>query len=121
MAAAASPGATDRPLSALRLAREVVGGNYGLGSKEFAPRHAKAVFDNLLEQVPKKHFTVGINDDVTKTNLPLGPVVDCVPDTTKQCVFWGLGSDGTVGANKARRLHAGKSATCRLRYGRLQI
>jgi len=88
-------------LSEAGVFKKVVGGNYGLGSKEFAPRHAKAVFDNLLEQVPKKHFTVGINDDVTKTNLPLGPVVDCVPDTTKQCVFWGLGSDGTVGANKA--------------------
>jgi len=88
-------------LSEAGIYKTVVGGNYGLGSKEFAPRHAKAVFDNLLGKVPKSHFTVGINDDVTKTNLHLGPVINCVPDTTTQCVFWGLGSDGTVGANKA--------------------
>lgn len=81
--------------------KRVVGGNYGLGSKEFAPRHAIAVFDNLLQKVPRTRFTLGINDDVTKSNLELGPVVNCVPPTMTQCVFWGLGSDGTVGANKA--------------------
>merc|ERR1719356_1304877 len=51
--------------------------------------------------MPKTRFTLGINDDLTNSNLTLGPVVNCVPDTTTQCVFWGLGSDGTVGANKA--------------------
>jgi len=88
-------------LSEAGMFKKVVGGNYGLGSKEFAPQHAKAVFDNLLEITPKNRFTLGINDDVTHSNLHLGPVINCVPDTTRQCVFWGLGSDGTVGANKA--------------------
>mmetsp|Transcript_31414 Transcript_31414/g.98497 ORF Transcript_31414/g.98497 Transcript_31414/m.98497 type:complete len:1852 (-) Transcript_31414:149-5704(-) len=81
--------------------KTVVGGNYGLGSKEFAPKHVKAVFDNLLEKVPKRHFTVGINDDVTGTSLPLGPPINCIEDGVTQALFFGLGSDGTVGANKA--------------------
>mmetsp|Transcript_167645 Transcript_167645/g.296840 ORF Transcript_167645/g.296840 Transcript_167645/m.296840 type:complete len:1850 (+) Transcript_167645:144-5693(+) len=80
---------------------KVVGGNYGLGSKEFSPRHFKAVFDNLESTVPKNHFTVGIVDDVTHSHLPLGPAINCIPEGTTQALFFGLGSDGTVGANKA--------------------
>ncbi len=79
---------------------KVFGGRYGLGSKEFTPTHAKAVFDNMLSRAPKNHFTVGIVDDVTFTSLELGPELDTVPAGTVQCKFYGLGSDGTVGANK---------------------
>ncbi|MBR5379133.1 MAG: pyruvate:ferredoxin (flavodoxin) oxidoreductase, partial [Clostridia bacterium] len=78
----------------------VVGGRYGLGSKEFNPTMVKAVFDNIAKKAPKNHFTVGINDDVTKTSLPLGKTLDVAPKGTVSCMFYGLGSDGTVGANK---------------------
>jgi len=78
----------------------VVGGRYGLGSKDFTPAMVKAVFDNLAVDEPKNGFTVGIEDDVTHTSLPLPPEMDATPDGTIQCMFWGLGSDGTVGANK---------------------
>ncbi len=79
---------------------EVVGGRYGLGSKEFNPTMVKAVFDNLKLETPKNHFTVGIEDDVTGTSLPLGELIDAAPEGTVSCKFYGLGSDGTVGANK---------------------
>merc|ERR550532_2222947 len=88
-------------LSEAGVYKRVVGGNYGLGSKEFAPRHAKAVFDNLKEHVPKNHYTVGIIDDVTNSSLPIGPSINTIPEGTVQALFFGLGSDGTVGANKA--------------------
>jgi pyruvate-ferredoxin/flavodoxin oxidoreductase len=78
----------------------VVGGRYGLGSKDFTPTMAKAVFDNLKLSVPKNHFTVGIIDDVTNTSLPLGEQIDTVPEGLIRCKFWGIGGDGTVGANK---------------------
>jgi pyruvate-ferredoxin/flavodoxin oxidoreductase len=78
----------------------VVGGRYGLGSKEFTPTMTKAVFDNLKQTQPKNHFTVGIEDDVTKTSLPLGQQIDTAPEGLIRCKFWGMGSDGTVGANK---------------------
>lgn len=78
----------------------VVGGRYGLGSKDFTPAMAVAVFDNLALEQPKDHFTVGIIDDVTFSSLPIGPDIDTVPEGTFQCLFWGMGSDGTVGANK---------------------
>ncbi len=78
----------------------VVGGRYGLGSKEFNPTMVKAVYDNLAKKAPKNHFTVGIEDDVTKTSLPLGKTLDVAPEGTISCMFYGLGSDGTVGANK---------------------
>ena len=78
----------------------VVGGRYGLGSKEFNPTMVKAVFDNIAKKNPKNHFTVGITDDVTKTSLKLGPTLDVAPKGTVSCMFYGLGSDGTVGANK---------------------
>ncbi len=78
---------------------EVVGGRYGLGSKEFTPSMAKAVFDNL-ESAMKNHFTVGIEDDVSFTSLPVKEQVNAAPAGTIACKFYGLGSDGTVGANK---------------------
>ena len=78
----------------------VVGGRYGLSSKEFTPSMVKAVFDNLRANQPKDHFTVGINDDVSMTSLDYDPTFSIEPNETVRCVFWGLGSDGTVGANK---------------------
>ncbi|MEA4971159.1 MAG: pyruvate:ferredoxin (flavodoxin) oxidoreductase [Candidatus Pelethousia sp.] len=78
---------------------EVVGGRYGLGSKEFTPSMAKAVFDNL-EGAMKNHFTVGIEDDVSFTSLPVTEKINAAPAGTIACKFYGLGSDGTVGANK---------------------
>ena len=79
----------------------IVGGRYGLGSKDFTPAMVKAVFDNLQAAKPKNHFTVGIIDDVTHTSLEVGDSLDVAPEGTVQCKFWGLGSDGTVGANKS--------------------
>ncbi|MGE5553478.1 MAG: pyruvate:ferredoxin (flavodoxin) oxidoreductase [Betaproteobacteria bacterium] len=78
----------------------VVGGRYGLGSKEFNPSMVKAVFDNLAAAEPKNHFTVGITDDVTHTSLRVTEQIDTAPEGLFSCKFWGLGSDGTVGANK---------------------
>lgn len=78
----------------------IVGGRYGLGSKDFTPSMVKAVFDNLRATVPKNHFTVGIVDDVSHTSLEVGEEIDPSPEGTVQCKFWGLGADGTVGANK---------------------
>ena len=80
---------------------KVVGGIYGLGSKDTTPTQIKAVFDNLKSEDPKDGFTVGITDDVTFRSLPLGEKIDTVPEGTVSCKFWGLGSDGTVGANKS--------------------
>ncbi|MDR3051018.1 MAG: pyruvate:ferredoxin (flavodoxin) oxidoreductase [Oscillospiraceae bacterium] len=79
---------------------EVVGGRYGLGSKEFTPTTVKAVYDSLKAITPKNHFTVGIVDDVTGTSLPIGPQYNAAPAGTISCKFYGLGADGTVGANK---------------------
>ena len=87
-------------LEAGRTDIKVVGGRYGLGSKEFNPTMVKAVYDNLAKDEPKNHFTVGITDDVTGTSLDLGETVDAAPAGTVACMFYGLGSDGTVGANK---------------------
>ncbi len=78
----------------------IIAGRYGLGSKEFSPAMAKAVFDNMLSMSPKNHFNVGIDDDVTYTSLEIGEVLNTVAEGTVQCQFFGLGSDGTVGANK---------------------
>ncbi|NLY91370.1 MAG: pyruvate:ferredoxin (flavodoxin) oxidoreductase, partial [Firmicutes bacterium] len=78
----------------------IVGGRYGLGSKEFTPSMAKAVFDNLAAAEPKNFFTVGINDDVTKTSLEVKETIDVALEGLHRCKFFGLGSDGTVGANK---------------------
>jgi len=78
----------------------VVGGRYGLGSNEFTPAMAKAVLDNLKEEKPKNHFTVGINDDLTFTSLDYDDSFHTEGDDVHRAVFFGLGSDGTVGANK---------------------
>ena len=84
----------------IRVFPKILAGRYGLGSKEFTPVMAKAIFDNMLVASPKNHFTVGIEDDVTNLSLELGEPIDTVPAGTVQCKFFGLGSDGTVGANK---------------------
>jgi len=78
----------------------VIGGRYGLSSKEFTPAMVKAVFDELAREKPKNHFTVGIMDDVTGTSLDVDPDFDIDPDDRVKGVFFGLGADGTVGANK---------------------
>ena len=79
---------------------KVVGGRYGLGSKEFNPTMVNAVYKNLADKSPKNHFTVGIVDDVTNTSLDCSEFVNASPEGTVRCKFYGLGSDGTVGANK---------------------
>lgn len=78
----------------------IVGGRYGLGSKEIIPADIKAVYDNLKAANPKNGFTLGIVDDVTNLSLPRTEIIDATPEGTIQCKFFGLGSDGTVGANK---------------------
>ncbi|MEN8760201.1 MAG: pyruvate:ferredoxin (flavodoxin) oxidoreductase, partial [Desulfobacterales bacterium] len=80
---------------------KILGGRYGLGSKEFNPSMVKAIFDNMAAAEPKNHFTVGIVDDVTHTSLEVKTGFDVAPSGTVQCKFWGLGADGTVGANKS--------------------
>jgi pyruvate-ferredoxin/flavodoxin oxidoreductase len=78
----------------------IVGGRYGLSSKEFTPAMAKAVLDELKKETPKNHFTVGIKDDVSHTSLDYDPGFDIEPDEVVRALFIGLGADGTVGANK---------------------
>jgi pyruvate-ferredoxin/flavodoxin oxidoreductase len=78
----------------------IVGGRYGLGSKDFTPTMVKAVFDNLRASTPKNHFTAGIVDDVSHTSLEPGEEIHPTAEGTVRCKFWGLGADGTVGANK---------------------
>ena len=78
----------------------IVGGRYGLGSKEFTPAMAKAVFDNLSQAKPKKNFVVGIYEDVTNSSLAYDPAFRTAMEGTYEAMFFGLGSDGTVGANK---------------------
>ncbi len=78
----------------------VVGGRYGLSSKEFNPAMVKAVFDNLAAETPANHFTVGINDDVSGLSLPVDATFDIEADDVARGVFYGLGADGTVGANR---------------------
>lgn len=84
----------------LAITPRIIGGRYGLSSKEFTPAMVKAVYDELEQAHPKEHFTIGINDDVTHTSLNYDPSFSIERPDTVQCVFWGLGSDGTVGANK---------------------
>ena len=79
---------------------KVVGGRYGLGSKEFNPSMCYAVYKNLEQKQPKNHFTVGIYDDLTNTSLDFSEKYDAAPEGAISCKFYGLGSDGTVGANK---------------------
>ena len=78
----------------------IIGGRYGLGSKDTTPAQIIAVYENLNQVQPKNGFTIGIEDDVTFTSLKIGKEIDITPEGTISCKFWGLGSDGTVGANK---------------------
>jgi pyruvate-ferredoxin/flavodoxin oxidoreductase len=110
------PGATGEPLytdvltalheglengvGKLKAMPKVVGGRYGISSKEFTPAMVVAVFDNLKQAKPKNHFTIGINDDVTHTSLPWDAQFSIEPNDVVRCLFYGLGADGTVGANK---------------------
>jgi len=103
------PGAVGEPLfldvvKALSKSKKppvIVGGRYGLGSKDTRPSQIIAVFENLKKENPKDRFTIGIVDDVTDMSLPEEATVDTTPEGTISCKFWGLGSDGTVGANKS--------------------
>lgn len=88
-------------LSGFQERLKIVGGRYGLGSKEFTPAMAKAVFDNLSQGAPKNHFTIGIHDDVTGSSLPFDDAFRVEDRDVYQALFFGLGSDGTVGANKS--------------------
>ena len=110
------PGATGEPLyldvvaavdeglehgwTAFKTRPRILGGRYGLSSKEFSPPMVKAVFDNAAAAQPKNHFTVGIEDDVTHTSLAYDPEWSIEPASVTRALFYGLGSDGTVGANK---------------------
>ena len=103
------PGAVGDPLyldvvAALDLQKrtglKVIGGRYGLSSKDFTPTHAKAVYDFMARDDAWHGFTVGIDDDVTHLSIPVGDKIDVTPEGVVSCMFWGLGSDGTVGANK---------------------
>ncbi|UCH85728.1 MAG: pyruvate:ferredoxin (flavodoxin) oxidoreductase [Candidatus Latescibacterota bacterium] len=110
------PGATGEPLyqdvvtavmesvaaggGRLKKVPAIIGGRYGLSSKELTPAMIKGVFDELAAKRPKNHFTVGINDDVTHTSIEYDPRFDIEPDDVTRAVIWGLGSDGTVGANR---------------------
>lgn len=79
---------------------KIYGGRYGLSSKEFTPAMVKGIYDEMKKAEPKNHFTVGINDDVSMTSLDYDPSFEILDPSTVQCMFFGLGSDGTVGANK---------------------
>jgi pyruvate-ferredoxin/flavodoxin oxidoreductase len=102
------PGALGEPLycdvvtalAELGVSRKVIGGRYGLSSKEFTPAMVKGVFDELKKTSPKNHFTIGINDDVTHTSLDYDPQFSTEVPGTVRALFFGLGADGTVGANK---------------------
>ena len=87
-------------LGKLKAMPKVVGGRYGLSSKDFTPAMVKAVFDNLQAASPKNHFTVGIEDDVSHSSLECDPEFSTESDKVVRALFYGLGSDGTVGANK---------------------
>jgi pyruvate-ferredoxin/flavodoxin oxidoreductase len=84
----------------LKTAPRVIGGRYGLSSKEFTPAMVKAVYDNLAATKPKEHFTVGIQDDLNHTSLAYDADFSTEPDSVVRALFYGLGADGTVGANK---------------------
>ena len=103
------PGSIGEPLyldicSALRGTKwencVIVGGRYGLGSKDVQPGDIQAAYENLWSDAPKREFTLSINDDVTHLSLPVTSNPDVAPAGTSACKFWGLGADGTVGANK---------------------
>ncbi len=79
---------------------EIYGGRYGLGSKDVTPGSIMSIYENLKAEKPMNNFSVGIVDDVTHLSLPIHPEVNVAPAGSVNCIFWGLGSDGTVGANK---------------------
>ena len=89
-----------RPITCSSSTPRVIGGRYGLSSKEFTPAMIKAVFDEMASPAPKNHFTLGIHDDVTHTSLEYDPDFSTEDPGTVRAIFYGLGSDGTVGANK---------------------
>ncbi|MBW4688065.1 MAG: pyruvate:ferredoxin (flavodoxin) oxidoreductase [Komarekiella atlantica HA4396-MV6] len=89
-----------RLIASLLSTPKIIGGRYGLSSKEFTPAMVKGVFDNLAQVQPKNHFTIGINDDVSHTSLSFDSNFSTEPDNVVRAMFYGLGSDGTVGANK---------------------
>lgn len=78
----------------------IIGGRYGLSSKEFTPAMIKGLFDEMKKDIPKNHFTIGINDDLTHTSISYDPDFSIEPTDRTRAVFYGLGSDGTIGANK---------------------
>ncbi|MFO7964832.1 MAG: pyruvate:ferredoxin (flavodoxin) oxidoreductase [Desulfobacterales bacterium] len=80
---------------------KLIKGRYGLGSKEFTPGMVKSVYENLQSENPKNNFTIGIIDDISHSSLAYEEGYDVAPEGTVQCKFWGLGADGTVGANKS--------------------
>jgi pyruvate-ferredoxin/flavodoxin oxidoreductase len=86
--------------TSFKVAPRVIGGRYGLSSKEFTPTMVKSIFDEMTKPSPKNHFTIGINDDVTHTSLSYESDFHISDEKTVRCVFFGLGADGTVGANK---------------------
>jgi pyruvate-ferredoxin/flavodoxin oxidoreductase len=108
------PGATGEPLyldvvttlaqagsnGSKRALPKIIGGRYGISSKDFTPAGVKAVFDELLKPDPKNSFTIGINDDLTHKSLEVDSRFTIEPESVTRCVFYGLGADGTVGANK---------------------
>lgn len=103
------PGALGEPLyidicaaySNEKKSPRIIGGRYGLSSKEFNPSMIKAIFDNMDKKEPKNNFTIGIKDDVTRTSLEVKEKFNSAPDGIIAAKFWGLGSDGTVGANQS--------------------
>ena len=96
---AISEGMADGTLSSER-SISVLGGRYGLSSKEFTPAMVKGVFDEMGKEQPQRHFSVGIEDDVSHHSIEFDPTFDIEPDDVVRAIFWGLGSDGTVSANK---------------------
>ena len=92
--------AKDEGLTHFKEMPKIIGGRYGLSSKEFTPAMVKGLFDEMKKEIPKNHFTIGINVDVTNTSLSYDPDFSIEPADRTRAVFYGLGSDGTVGANK---------------------
>ncbi|HID94695.1 MAG TPA: pyruvate:ferredoxin (flavodoxin) oxidoreductase [Candidatus Latescibacteria bacterium] len=92
--------AMSRGIAPFRSLPHIIGGRYGLSSKEFTPAMVKAIFDEMAKDIPKNHFTVGINDDVTHTSLEYDPNFFTEHPGAVRAIFYGLGSDGTVSANK---------------------
>ena len=92
--------AINQGIAPFKTAPNVIGGRYGLSSKEFTPGMVKGIFDEMSKDKPKTHFTIGINDDVTHTSLDFDQCFLIESDDVIRSVFFGLGSDGTVGGNK---------------------